>query len=563
MKDGEAFAEYVRILSGNENTLQVGNDALTALWSTYHIASAHLMLEVKHTPYTPEGCIRSSVFTVPGQITDENVKYEKQYVTGEGGAVKISLCGGRDCGAWSDEERGDLEVIADILFFHCGRFRLIKMMEENRITDGMTGLYNADGYMQMVNRVNREGNLKQYNAFYFNLRRYNLVNKKYGKEEGDEILCRYAKVLRDFADADEVVGRLGGDNFVALIKKERTQSFLDFLAETKVKGVLGERQTTVTISAIAGVYEIDDSMEYFEQVLSRSGAAMNVAKNVAKKPVVFMTEELNQRIHRQKQIVARFSKALERGEFEVYYQPKVETNGYNLIGAEALVRWFHDGEMISPIDFIPIIEQDGSICSLDFYMLEKVCQDIADWLQRGFEPVRVSVNFSRKHLANEEFAESIMAIVDKYHIDHRYIEVEVTETTDEEEQGKLSLFMEKMQESKIAVAIDDFGTGYSSLNILRTFPVDVLKIDKSFIDNGNDTENDQIVLSNIVRMAKELNMDVVTEGVENWEQVEFLNDMGCNTVQGFLFDKPMKREDFEKRIQNPQYDITRVVDYME
>jgi EAL domain-containing protein (putative c-di-GMP-specific phosphodiesterase class I) len=173
--------------------------------------------------------------------------------------------------------------------------------------------------------------------------------------------------------------------------------------------------------------------------------------------------------------------------------------------------------------------------------------------------VQISVNFSRKHLSNPNLAEDIMAVLQKYEVPPKYIEIEVTETTDEEEQGMLSLFMNKMKQCKISTAIDDFGTGYSSLNILRTFPVDVLKIDKSFIDNGN-SDNDSIVLTNIIRMAKELHMDVITEGVEKWSQVKFLHDMKCNKVQGFLFDKPMPRMEFEKKIRTKQYDITKVKD---
>jgi EAL domain-containing protein (putative c-di-GMP-specific phosphodiesterase class I) len=224
-----------------------------------------------------------------------------------------------------------------------------------------------------------------------------------------------------------------------------------------------------------------------------------------------------------------------------------------LVGAEALVRWVRDGKVISPGEFIPVIEQDGSVCKLDFYMLEHVCRDIRSWLSMGIEPVRISVNFSRKHLSNPNLSEDIMRVIEKYDVPVRYIEIEVTETTDEEEQGMLGAFMRKMREYKIATAIDDFGTGYSSFNILRSFPIDVLKIDKSFIDDESLTENDGIVLSNIVKMAKELKMDVITEGVENWEQVKFLQDIQCNVVQGFLFDRPMPPMDFEKKLRGKRY----------
>lgn len=563
MKRGEAFAEYVRILSENENTFACAEAALTALWDAYHIARMEMAFQVASTPFTPDGFKINGDFSVSGQIADEQNFYERKFTTGEGGTVDVCLYGGYECPLWTEEDKKDLEVILNVFFFHCGRFRLINVVAQSIMTDSMTGLPNTQGFLRNVKEVFQKQHITQYNSYYFNLKRFGLVNKKFGKREADAIICRYAKILREFLNEDEYVGRLGGDNFVALIKKERNQEFIELLSGVKTYGMLGERESTLILSAIAGIFEIDDSIQHYEQVISSSAVAMNIAKNVTNQPFVYVTKELNERVDKEKKIVGRFAQALKDKEFKVYYQPKVETDTYMVVGAEALARWYRKDELIFPRDFIPIVERDGSICNLDFYMLEHVCADIADWKKRGIEPVRVSVNFSRKHLSNPEFANKIVQILEKYNVEPQYIEVELTETIDEEEQGMLSSFMDKMQNSQIAVAIDDFGTGYSSLNLLRTIPVEVLKIDKSFIDNGNQTENDNIVLSNIIHMAKQLNMDVVTEGVENWEQVEFLHDMECNIVQGFLFDKPMPKAIFEQRIQNKQYDITQVVDYVE
>jgi EAL domain-containing protein (putative c-di-GMP-specific phosphodiesterase class I) len=276
---------------------------------------------------------------------------------------------------------------------------------------------------------------------------------------------------------------------------------------------------------------------------------------VEKKPCVFATKELSRRVYRQKKIIDSFPGALEQEEFVVYYQPKVNTDNCRMVGAEALVRWIRDGKMVPPGDFVPIVEQDGSVCRLDFYVLEHVCRDIRRWLDQGLEPVRVSVNFSRKHLSNPHLAGDIMAVIGRYHVPVEYIEIEVTETTDEEEQGMLSRFLVEMREQRITTAIDDFGTGYSSLNVLRSFPVDVLKIDKSFIDAGTSTENDEIVLSHIIHMAQDLHMEVITEGVESWEQAKFLRAMDCNLVQGFLFDRPMPPADFERKLHEKQYAV--------
>ena len=249
--------------------------------------------------------------------------------------------------------------------------------------------------------------------------------------------------------------------------------------------------------------------------------------------------------------MAGFADAIENHEFVVYYQPKVRIDSFRLNGAEALVRWKHDGKLISPGEFIPVFERNGMICQLDFYMLENVCIAIRDWLSRGIEPVRVSVNFSRKHLTNPHLADDIMSVLNRYETESRYIEIELTETVDQNEAGLLAAFMGRMKNYHFTMSIDDFGTGYSSLNMLRTFPVDVLKIDRSFILDLE--QNSKTVLSNIIRMADELHMDVVAEGVETYEQMNYLKSIDCKEVQGFLFDRPMPIENFEQKLISKQY----------
>ena len=409
--------------------------------------------------------------------------------------------------------------------------------------------------MAFLGRLFKEGKHAQYNAYYMNLKRFGLVNRRFGQIESENILVRFGEQLKLYAQKDECVGRLGGDNFVALIKKERTEEFLKLLNGVDVVGYLGDEEIPVSIASAVGVLEIDDNLKDVSTVISQCAVALSVAKRESDKHYVFVTKELSGRIYREKQLTERFHQALQDHDFVVYYQPKVETNRYTMVGAEALARWMCDGEMISPAEFIPVLERDSSICKLDFYIFEQVCKDIAEWKTEGVEPVRISVNFSRKHLSNPNFANKILTLMEQYQIEPRYVEIELTETMDEEEQGMLTSFMNEMYEKQICTAIDDFGTGYSSLNLLRSFPVEVLKLDKSLIDEGESVENDQIILTNIIHLAKQLNMDVVMEGVETWEQVEFLHDVDCNIVQGFLFDKPMPKNQFDQRMRNKTYDI--------
>jgi diguanylate cyclase (GGDEF)-like protein len=421
-------------------------------------------------------------------------------------------------------------------------------------TDIMTGLPNAAGFRTFVNRLRAAGTLKAYNAFYINLKSFGLINKKYGKQEADNIIIRFAELLLSYTDDNECAGRLSGDAFILMVHKEKTESVLKLTDGVNIRANINEQEEMTTLQAVAGCLDIDDDDTDSEGIIGRCSTALNVARYEKHVPYLFSTPEMHSKAIRQKQILSVFADSLAKGEFRPYYQPKVNTKTKTLAGAEALVRWIRDGLTIAPGEFIPVLETGDSICVLDFHIFEQVCRDLRKWLDEGIEPVRISTNFSRRNLADPEFSEKIRRILETYDIPKRYIEVEVTETISEEENDRLSKFIRDMHESEIAMAIDDFGTGYSSLNLLRDFQADVLKLDKSFIDGHTGTKRDSVVVSNVAKMANELDMSVITEGVEKWEQVEFLKSVNIDMVQGFLFDKPMPKEAFEKRLRHKVYD---------
>lgn len=197
------------------------------------------------------------------------------------------------------------------------------------------------------------------------------------------------------------------------------------------------------------------------------------------------------------------------------------------------------------------MEKNGSVCELDFYILNRVCQDIKKWREDGIEPVTVSVNFSRRNLGNASLAEDISKTIEKYDIPKKYIQIEVTETIDEYPMSCLTHMVEKLQEYGITVAIDDFGTGSSSIKLLKDVKFDELKIDKSFVDYDN--EKDKELLGDIIRMAKNRNISVIAEGVEEMRQVEALSTMECYAIQGYVFDKPLEKSEFDKKLINKQY----------
>lgn len=548
----EYLERYLHFLTVNENVFTACQSAFAEIGAAYGIGNLTGIFQVDSTLYTVGGCHEECVFFRQDGERKEVPDYSREYTTGEKGHVRYELYRLLGQPPFTDEEKRDLDVVLDILFICCGRGRLINQVKKQSLTDSLTGLVNAGGFLVYVDELLEKGELTCYNAFYLNLERFGLVNKRFGVKETDTIIVRYANALKDFLVEGECAGRLGGDNFVTLIRKERTDQFVEFLEAVPVYGVLDGKQIPITIGAKAGGLIIDETVNT-GNIINDCGMMLNVAKRSARKSVVFATDVIKNKLFKEKQVAFHFGQAIREKEFLVYYQPKVFLSDYGLAGAEALTRWKHQGNLISPNDFIPTYEQNGMICTLDFYVLEQVCRDIIKWEEKGLRPLRISVNFSRRHLFNPNLAEDILSVLKRYGVDKNRIEIELTETADEKEGDLLISFVKKMREYHVATSIDDFGTGYSSLNLLRSFPTDVLKIDKSFIDELSDV--DKVVLSNVIRMASELNMTVVAEGVESRQQLEYLKSLQCGMAQGFIFDKPLPEDIFEERIRAWWYEM--------
>ena len=222
-----------------------------------------------------------------------------------------------------------------------------------------------------------------------------------------------------------------------------------------------------------------------------------------------------------------------------------------ICGAEALVRWVRDGQVIPPAQFLPQLEREGSICKLDYYVLEMTCRFIRDRLGRGKEAPCISVNFSRKHLDEDDMVERIIEIIERYGIDHSYIEIELTESEDFQNYEIMSRIVNGLKQYGIGTSIDDFGTGFSSLNMIKKVDLNVIKIDKSFIPlewEYPEKEKDKIMFGNIVGLVRQLGKKTIAEGVETQEQLEYLKEAGCDIVQGYVFDRPLPEAAFEERL---------------
>ena len=472
--------------------------------------------------------------------------------------MTISEAGGRTIVSpvpehkFNDEEKEIIRVLLQLTDIHISRYFALTQIEESAMKQRMTDLPNAAGFMRYVHRKIDNKTISDYDSYYFNLTGFGLISKRYGNKEGDAIMIRYAEQLKSFIKPGEVVGHLGGDNYVALIEKgDRSDKFQELISGITVKAHDADNNTEpIKISCLAGYMHISPSANS-DSIISGPGMALAYAK-LNKIPFVELTDEIIEQANRTKTVELNFEKALENNEFVVFYQPKVNTVSGDIIGAEALARWYENGRLVSPGGFIPHLERAGKVNKLDLFVLETVCQDIKAWKDKGRKAVPCSVNFSRKDLKNPELPEKIMGIIDQYGISKDEIIIEVTETSSEEEKEMMMRFLNKLKDFGIESSIDDFGTGYSSLSALREYPIGEIKIDRSFI-NKELNENDEVIIKSVIDMAEKLHIDVITEGVEFVSQKEFLHKLGCDRVQGFLYDQPLPKNKFEERLLKGNY----------
>lgn len=251
----------------------------------------------------------------------------------------------------------------------------------------------------------------------------------------------------------------------------------------------------------------------------------------------------------------RLLAAIQNKEFVVYFQPKVNIKDMTIAGAEALVRWECNGQILPPVKFIPFCERTGLVIDVDFYVLEETCKKMREWLDAGIPLVRISVNFSKYHFNETGVAERIVKVIKQYNIPTEYIEVEFTETAYLDKEELLEYTVDKLRSYGIKSSIDDFGSGYSSLNLLQNMDFEVVKLDKSLLGKGVENEKAKKVISSIIHMAKELEMEVLAEGVETTEELKLLQKLNCDIVQGFLFDKPLPVDEFERRLRTRVYSM--------
>ncbi|MCH5265443.1 MAG: EAL domain-containing protein [Lachnospiraceae bacterium] len=415
--------------------------------------------------------------------------------------------------------------------------------------DMLTGVYTLDYFKEEARRfLDKNGKTGHYAMLCTDIDHYEQINNLYGLKRADKILSDLATLLTTCSQTVQLCCRSVADHFVLLVSYTevgRLKLLLKNINEAFWKSIGGE-YSEARPNLGFGVYLIENTADDIGKMVECANVARK-SLHYQKSSSAFFDVQVFRKMERVRKIEQTMKGALEEGEFKVYLQPKYGLEAGKIVGAEALCRWIRrDGSMVYPDEFIPIFEKNGFIKNLDFYMLDEICKMIQKRLKQKKRCVSVSINQSRVLLSDRDYVARIAAVLAKHNTPAKYIELELTERIFKDDLSGIAQMMKSLKELGIRWSIDDFGTGYSSLNLLKDLPVDIIKIDKSFLDETETSDASKIIIRKTVELTQELDKMVVCEGVETESQADYLRNIQCDMAQGYLYAKPMPMNEFEQ-----------------
>lgn len=389
---------------------------------------------------------------------------------------------------------------------------------------------------------------RKFAVLYLDLDRFKFVNDTLGHDVGDKLLQQIAERFKKHILPADTIARIGGDEFIILLSKITCKEDMVKLSR-QIIGVVKEPlmidSHEIYISASIGIAIYPEHGEDSTTLISNADVAMYEAKKMGRSSFEFYTESLSEKALERLNLENSLRHALEKNEFIVYYQPKVNAKTEKLIGAEALIRWKHSSlGLISPDKFIPLAEETGLIIPIGEWVLRTACTQNKALQDLGFPPLTISVNLSTLQFHLQDLRKVVQEVLKETGLEPQYLELEITESIAMQNVEYTIKTINEIKEMGVKFSIDDFGTGYSSLSKLNSLSVDKLKIDKSFVSEIGGEKNDSIIASIIMSLGKSLELEVVAEGVETQEQVDFLKENTCDEMQGYFFGRPMCGEDF-------------------
>jgi diguanylate cyclase (GGDEF)-like protein len=422
--------------------------------------------------------------------------------------------------------------------------------------DALTGLPNRllflDRLRQAIAQAARDERLVA--IMMLDLDRFKTINDTLGHSVGDELLKHIAERLRTAVREGDTIARLGGDEFTVMLPHVRYIGDAARVAE-KILGLFASpfamngHEIFITPSLGISMHPFTESMD---ELLVNADTAMYRAKEAGGNCFEFYRTEMSTASVRRLSLESALRRALERDELVVHYQPQAELSSGHIVGAEALLRWQHpELGLLPPAEFLPLAEETGLILAIGEWTLEHVCRQAQAWRSHGLPPLRLAVNLAARQFYQGDFARRVAATLARHGLDPRLLELELTEgVLMQNTQGTIAILAE-LHALGVRLAVDDFGTGYSSLSYLKRFPIDTVKIDRSFVADIPRDADDAAIVTAIIAMAHGLGIRAVAEGVETCEQMEFLRRRGCDEVQGFLLGRPLPSAGFEQLLREP------------
>jgi diguanylate cyclase (GGDEF)-like protein/PAS domain S-box-containing protein len=449
------------------------------------------------------------------------------------------------------DDNGDVQAYEGMLADITERKLYQARIEQQANYDTLTGLANRsllqDRLQQSMLACSIYGS--RLAVAFIDLDRFKFINDSLGHHIGDELLkCIADRLISCVRDID-TVARLGGDEFVLLISDQAGRP--DSLAKMmeRVLAVVAEpwiiEQGEFNVTASVGVARYPEDGADAQTLLKHADTAMYRAKDRGRNGVQFFTNDLNVQMIEKLEMEGKLRRALEREQFLLHYQPRIDLTSGVWLGAEALIRWqVSPQEIISPGRFIPLAEETGLIVPIGRWVLETACRQNKAWQDMGLAPMVVSVNVSARQFHQDDFVQTVVTVLKNSGLEARYLEIELTESMVMHDAEKLVAMLDELKRIGVQMSVDDFGTGYSSLSYLKRFPVDRLKIDRSFVQDLMSDSDDATIVRTIIALGHNLGLHIVAEGVETREQSDFLRQNGCDEAQGYFFGRPVPNVDF-------------------
>jgi len=414
--------------------------------------------------------------------------------------------------------------------------------------DSLTGLYNRDEFYHLVRKRLNEEKETEFCVVAADVKDFKLLNDVFGSHNGDVVLQKISDFLRGFFDDSAFVCRITGDRFCAFLRRD---DFDEAALKRDVVKILDVNDINYPLSIQFGVYFIDDTELAVSQMIDRAFMAIAENKEDLRNRIFYYDSETKEKRYFEQRLTGDLLDSIAKGELKIFVQPQCTADG-KIRGGEALVRWDHHSEgMLNPEKFIPLFERNGMISYIDRYIWEMAAKTLRKWKDSGFADRYLSVNISPRDFYFVDIYDEFHNLVKKYDIAPSQLKLEITETFMINDIDRKQFILDELHKDGFIIEMDDFGSGYSSLNLLKNLPVDVLKLDMGFLYKARDMDRCRKIIRIMIELAKELDMTVICEGVDDESQVHFLDSVGCDIYQGYYFSKPVPLSNFENLLDIP------------